>query len=92
MLEEDRQSYEHDRKISDAVRVKVLERDNFACRCCGWRRENAHKDDPRRLLELHHIEEHVHGGSNEAENLLTLCNVHHDDVHAGRLDVSGLLE
>ncbi|MCR2835254.1 HNH endonuclease [Parerythrobacter lacustris] len=88
VLEEDRQTYEHDRKIPDAVRVEVLERDQFACRVCGWTRDKAHKDDPRRLLELHHIEEHVKGGSNKAPNLLTLCNVHHDDFHAGRLDLT----
>ncbi len=91
LLEEDRQSHEHDRTISDAVRVEVLERDKFACRVCGWKREQANKDDPRRLLELHHVQEHVKGGKNDAENLLTLCNVHHDEVHADRLDLSPYL-
>lgn len=87
VLEEDRQAYEHDRTIPDSARVEVLERDGFACRVCGWTRAQANKDDPRRLLELHHIEEHVKGGSNKPENLITLCNVHHDDFHAGRLDL-----
>lgn len=90
MLEEDKQAPEHDRKISDAVRVQVLERDNFACVICGWNHEQAQKNDPRRLLELHHILEHKKGGGNEAVNLVTLCNVHHDEVHAGRLDLSHL--
>ncbi len=91
LLEEDRQSYEHDRAISDAVRVAVLERDGFACRVCAWTRQQANKDDPRRLLELHHIHEHAKGGANAASNLLTLCNVHHDEVHANRLDLRSYL-
>jgi hypothetical protein len=91
LLEEDRQSFEHDRTISDSVRVEVLERDQFSCRVCGWSREQAKKDDPRRLLELHHIQEHAKGGSNEVANLLTLCNVHHDEVHASRLNLNAYL-
>jgi len=91
MLEEDKQAPEHDRKISDAVRVQVLERDNFACVVCGWNHEQAQKNDPRRLLELHHILEHVKGGEKASGNLAKLGNVHHDEVHAGRLDLSHLI-
>jgi hypothetical protein len=91
MLEEDKQAPEHDRKISDAVRVEVLTRDRFKCRVCDWSRDMAAKDDPRRLLELHHVHQHVKGGKNDAENLLTLCNVHHDEVHAGRVDLADYL-
>jgi 5-methylcytosine-specific restriction endonuclease McrA len=88
VLEENKQAPEHDRKIADAVRVEVLERDSFACRVCKWTREKATRDDPRRLLELHHIQEHLRGGQNEAWNLVTLCNVDHDRVHAGTLDLA----
>jgi len=91
LLEENKQAPEHDRKIADAVRVEVLERDGFACRVCKWTRDKASKDDPRRLLELHHVEEHAKGGQNDAGNLLTLCNVDHDRVHAGRLDLTPYL-
>jgi hypothetical protein len=34
---------------------------------------------------LHHRKHHAAGGKNVADNLITLCNVHHDAVHAGRL-------
>jgi len=88
LLEEDKQAPEHDRKIPDAVRVQVLERDGFACRSCGWTRDKANKEDPRRLLELHHVVEHAQGGQNDVDNLVTLCNVHHDQVHAGTLQLS----
>lgn len=81
ILEEDRQAYEHDRTIPDPVRVSVLKRDNFKCTNCGWSRAMLNKDDPRKMLELHHKHQHKDGGENTVENLITLCNVCHDDVH-----------
>jgi hypothetical protein len=87
VLDEDKQAPEHDRRIPDDVRVEVLIRDNFACRVCGWTRDQLRPDDPRKFLELHHVTAHADKGENSAENLLTLCNVHHDQVHAGRLNL-----
>lgn len=81
VLEEDRQTYEHDRAIPDAVRVAVLERDGFKCKECKWSRAMLSPDDPRKMLELHHKQHHRDGGENTADNLVTLCNVHHDEVH-----------
>ena len=81
VLEEDRQAYEHDRAIPDAVRVKVLTRDGFSCTECGWNRSMLSPDDPRKMLELHHIKHHKDGGENTEENLVTLCNVCHDNKH-----------
>lgn len=81
LLEEDRQAYEHDRVIPDKVRVAVLERDNFMCVECGWNRDMLSKEDPRKMLELHHKEHHKDGGDNTEENLIILCNVCHDEVH-----------
>lgn len=82
VLAEDRQAPAHDRKISDIVRSEVLKRDHYRCRYCDWSRDDAHPDDKKQFLELHHLIEHVHGGGNEADNLVTLCNVDHDAVHA----------
>lgn len=86
VLEADRQSVPHDRNIPDSVRVTVLERDDFKCRCCGWKPSEREDNDPRTLLELHHIEHHAEGGSNDPENLISLCNVHHDEVHRQKLN------
>lgn len=83
VLEEDRQAYEHDRKIPDPIRVAVLKRDNFSCVNCGWNRSMRSPDDPRKTLELHHIKPHADGGENTEENLETLCNICHDDKHRG---------
>jgi hypothetical protein len=81
VLEEDRQAEEHDRRIPDDVRVAVLKRDNFSCVRCGWNRPMLSPDDPRKFLELHHITHHKDRGANTVENLETLCNVHHDQLH-----------
>ena len=82
VLEHDRQAEPHDRKIPDEVRVAVLERDKFACQKCGWTILKVSPADPRKFLELHHVQHHNSGGANVVENLITLCNVHHDSEHA----------
>lgn len=86
VLEEDRQAPAHDRNISDATRRKALQRDGYACGKCGWTYDDWNPSDPR-FLELHHVIHHVAGGSNELENLQTLCNICHDEVHS--LDTDG---
>lgn len=83
ILEEDRQAPEHDRRIPDSVRREVLRRDGYKCVQCHWSRELWNKDDPRHL-EIHHVKPHVEGGSNDAENLISLCNVCHDKKHKKR--------
>ena len=80
ILEEDRQAPEHDRKIPEAVYRAVLVRDRYACQDCGWTHEQWNRSDPRHL-EVHHIKQHVAGGSNTADNLTTLCNICHDVRH-----------
>lgn len=80
VLEQDRQSPVHDRKIPDPVRAAVLTRDNHRCVKCGWSHKDWNRSDPRHL-ELHHVEHHAHGGSNEEDNLITICTICHDDVH-----------
>lgn len=81
VLERDEQAPEHDRQIPEIVRREVMRRDNWSCRWdgCGW--PHGFLEQDRRFLEVHHIEHHAHGGTNTAENLVTLCNLHHDEVH-----------
>ena len=76
----------HDRKIPFDIQRAVYERDNNTCRLCGWNRKKWTREDPR-ILELHHIEEHVEGGPNIPENLVVLCSKCHDEVHAGRREL-----
>jgi hypothetical protein len=83
LLESLRQLPPHDRQIDDSVRVQVLERDKYHCTHpgCGWHHGMETPSDPRRYLELHHVLKHRDRGPNTAENLRTLCNVHHDEIH-----------
>jgi hypothetical protein len=92
LLEEDKQAEVHDRKIPDPVRVSVLERDHHSCRNCHWSHSRKSLNDPRTFLELHHIEHHVDGGENTLANLITLCNVCHDEVHRKKISREYLLK
>lgn len=57
-------------------RKAVLHRDNYTCQCCG-------KKNCR--LEVHHIEFRSNGGTDDEENLITLCEDCHKGVHAGTI-------
>ncbi len=95
ILEEDRQDEPHDRDIPDMVRSKVLDRDGHECRKCGWDYAKGEKNPhgPRTKLEVHHTRPHVEGGENNKDNLVTLCNVCHDEVHrTDRLEDPGELQ
>lgn len=80
LLEQDRQSPPHDRRIPDPVRTAVLTRDDYACQDCGWTHAQWNRSDPRHL-ELHHKKHHAKGGENEVANLITLCILCHDQRH-----------
>ncbi|SHL95859.1 HNH endonuclease [Mucilaginibacter sp. OK098] len=92
VFEEDKQAEQHDRKIEDSTRIKVLERDHFSCRKCGWNLNMIRPEDPRQFLELHHLEYHAHKGENSEENLITICNVHHDYIHKHKMKKDQVLE
>ncbi len=92
VLESNIQAEPHDRMIEDSIRIEVLERDNFSCRKCGWSYASAKVGDRRSLLELHHIQYHAEKGKNTIENLITLCNVHHDEVHRQKMNEITLFE
>ena len=55
-------------------RKAILHRDNYTCQCCG-------KKNCR--LEVHHIKFRHNGGTDDEENLITLCEDCHKGVHAG---------
>jgi len=59
-------------------RAYVLARDGYECQCCKGR----HKD-PK--LEIHHIVFRSEGGSDEPNNLVTLCHTCHKKLHDGKL-------
>ena len=88
VLESTEQLPPHDRNIPDATYEAVLQRDEQRCRYCGWSVSKRSPASRRQFLEVHHIEHHARGGRNNEENLITLCNLHHDEVHRRKLEGS----
>lgn len=80
ILQSNRQSPEHDRKISDELRREVLRRDGYKCTRCNWSHSEWNPSDPRHL-ELHHVIHHAKGGENREDNLIVLCTACHDKEH-----------
>ena len=60
-------------------RGTILHRDNYTCQCCG-------KKNCR--LEVHHIKFRSNGGTDDEENLITLCEDCHKGVHAGTVTLN----
>jgi len=87
LLSADRIAPPHDRHIDIATQKAVYLRDNNACRACGWTIVKYTLADPR-ILEMHHLKEHVERGENTVQNLIVLCSRCHDKVHAKTLDIS----
>jgi hypothetical protein len=66
--------------IPPRVRREVLARDRHTCQAPGCGR--------RRYLEVHHVVARSRGGSNAAENLVTLCSACHRVWHERRGDIA----
>ena len=75
------QTWEQQDPEAIPVERKILERDEYRCRCPECSR--------RRTLEAHHIRFRSRGGSDRPENKGILCHAHHRAVHRGRIRVTG---
>jgi 5-methylcytosine-specific restriction endonuclease McrA len=64
--------------IPAAVEHQVMLRDRGQCTQVNTRGQRC---ESRRWLQNHHMIEVRHGGSNEPENLVTLCSAHHRQKH-----------
>lgn len=60
------------------ARAHALDRDNYTCQCCGAKKVR---------LEVHHIRFRKYGGSDDLENLITLCEKCHYDLHHGKIEL-----
>jgi len=60
------------------TKAMVRHRDGYTCQCCKGKRKDGR-------LEVHHIIYRTNGGSDEADNLITLCHSCHKDLHAGKI-------
>ena len=72
------------------VREYVLFRDNHLCTCCKCKTKSGDDESTkqkRKILNVHHIESRKTGG-NAPNNLITLCEVCHDDYHKGKIKLN----
>ncbi len=60
------------------TKAKVLNRDNYICQHCKGKKKDS-------KLEVHHIIYRSNGGSDEEDNLITLCHNCHSDLHHGKI-------
>jgi len=69
------------RRRAKSIYQQVDARDGQICRACGvWCGFRRHQ---------HHILMRSLGGRESTANLVTLCQRHHDDIHAHRLTIAG---
>ena len=59
-------------------REHALFRDKYTCKCCGAKHTR---------LEVHHIIFRSKGGTDDLDNLITLCSDCHKKVHAGEITI-----
>lgn len=57
----------------------VMNRDSYTCQICGAKHTK---------LEVHHIVYRSKGGTDDEDNLITLCETCHKKVHKGEINVS----
>ena len=62
------------------TKAYVLSRDNYTCQHCKGKNKDS-------KLEVHHIIFRRDGGSDEQENLITLCKTCHDKLHGGGISL-----
>lgn len=58
----------------------VLNRDGYTCQYCKGKRKDS-------KLEVHHIVFRSQGGSDNQENLITLCHTCHSLLHSGKISL-----
>lgn len=61
-------------RVFQAAKLLVLERDGYECRMC-------HGLYSRYAFDVHHLLMRSQGGTDEPENLVTLCRECHTQVH-----------
>lgn len=60
------------------TKARVLNRDNYTCQYCKTKKKGTR-------LEVHHIVYRSHNGSDDADNLITLCHDCHTALHNGEI-------
>ena len=61
-------------QLSNKQREVILKRDDYTCRDCGRNGEPGLRAD---CVQVHHVVRRADGGTNDPNNLVTLCGVCH---------------
>ena len=64
------------------TKAYILTRDKYTCQNCKGKNKS-------NRLEVHHIVFRKNGGSDEHDNLITLCKICHDNLHKGNVVLKG---
>lgn len=75
-FEPNKQDYKDRERLDPTLRRAVLARDNNTCKCCLMSGQ-----EYTEIFDVHHIVEVYLGGSDDIENLVTLCTCCHKLVH-----------
>jgi len=86
VMESEEQLPTHDREIPDNTYEETLLRDGSACVKCRWSPRERVQGSRKQFIEVHHKQLHSKSGTHEKKNLVTLCNMHHDEVHRLKID------
>jgi 5-methylcytosine-specific restriction endonuclease McrA len=65
----------------EKARMRALVRDDFTCQAHQLGLCESCDESRLRHLVVHHKIHRIHGGTHDLDNLLTLCNKHHADIH-----------
>lgn len=72
------------------VREYILFRDGHTCACCKCKAKSSDTEEikaKRKILNVHHIESRKTGG-NAPNNLITLCEVCHENLHKDKIKLN----
>jgi len=58
------------------LRAYILARDNYTCQCCKGKSKDNRKD-------VHHLHRRCDGGTDDPNNLITVCRTCHNKLHTG---------
>lgn len=63
------------RSVSKKMRAYILEKNGYTCQSCGVGAGDIHEDGRPARLQIAHVVDVSHGGSNDPSNLRALCSL-----------------
>ncbi|MHC8510224.1 MAG: HNH endonuclease [Rhodospirillales bacterium] len=67
-------THKRPRRMSKRVKAEVYERDGYGCRMCGIGARELTEDGRPARLQIGHVKDRAHGGTDDMDNLRVLCS------------------